>query len=516
MDTILKTYDFPFDWGFDDYVAIERNQSNTSDAGITEEQLNTAIKDALANVKLTGDGLIYTLMVDNEEAGKIIIPKDQFLKGVEYQEEDKNLVFTFVTEDDDNKVVSIPLGEIFDVDNLATKEELEAVESKLANYQPKGDYLTEHQSLEGLAKTSEVDEKIKDLDKIYQEKGDYAKMVEFDGNRKSLVLNKRDTISSEGINIAMVSDYEGLDFSVVEVGSQKAALVLNTCEDVVKVEVVEQGKRVQHEVATDVIVEALEKKLTDKFEAMLKNYNIKSNEELVSMIKAGGDVVLVSDVKAPTDVTITKDANIDLAGNTLSAVGGTYGDTAVFGNGCDVTISDGEIIGSEKASVENSSATILVKTAYATKLTLNNIKSTGIHPLYVNSSNEGTLVTINGGEFYTTMDTSDADADHRAPAVYVACGSSYTTGGKVIINDGVFGQPDVANNFLLNVLDKLRQQEGKKPIDFIEVRGGVFYNFDPSDNKAEGQGTNFVAPGYKVVKEVISETTTKYTVLPND
>ena len=35
----------------------------------------------------------------------------------------------------------------------------------------------------------------------------------------------------------------------------------------------------------------------------------------------------------------------------------------------------------------------------------------------------------------------------------------------------------------------------------VIIKGGTFINFDPSNNTAEGAGTNFVADGYKVVPE---------------
>ncbi len=47
----------------------------------------------------------------------------------------------------------------------------------------------------------------------------------------------------------------------------------------------------------------------------------------------------------------------------------------------------------------------------------------------------------------------------------------------------------------------------------IIVKGGTFVNFDPSNNLAEGEGTNFVADGYKVISEVHGEDTW-YTVVP--
>lgn len=83
-------------------------------------------------------------------------------------------------------------------------------------------------------------------------------------NRKTIVLAEGDTISSLGINLGMVKTYEGLQYGencnpeftgkmpVLEVGGTKGALVLNSCEDVVKVEVWDavENKRKQHAIAT--------------------------------------------------------------------------------------------------------------------------------------------------------------------------------------------------------------------------------------------------------------------------
>lgn len=241
----------------------------------------------------------------------------------------------------------------------------------------------------------------------------------------------------------------------------------------------------------DSMLEELEDKVTLVWEFVDPAY-------VISEIKAGGNVKLAQDLHVESgELTMTKNTNLNLNGNTISAKGGTYGDSVVMGNGANVTISNGEVLPSEGASVSNGSATIIVKTAQASNLTLNNVKVTGIYPLYVNSANEETLVTINGGEIYTTVETGDPS--NMPPAVYVGKGSSSSTiGGKVIINEGTFGKKGVTNNYLLNVEDILRKQEGKEPRNFIEVFGGKFYNFDPSNNGAEGEGTNFVAEGKKV------------------
>ena len=49
--------------------------------------------------------------------------------------------------------------------------------------------------------------------------------------------------------------------------------------------------------------------------------------------------------------------------------------------------------------------------------------------------------------------------------------------------------------YTLNQLDKYRATTS------IVVKGGKFYNFNPADNAAEGENTNFVAAGYSVEQD---------------
>lgn len=91
----------------------------------------------------------------------------------------------------------------------------------------------------------------------------------------------------------------------------------------------------------------------------------------------------------------------------------------------------------------------------------------------------------------------------------------YVRNGKLTVNGGHFSvqqkysqeQPD---EFVLNCYDA----NYKKGTAKITVTGGTFENFDPADCEAEGKGTNFVAEGYTVTSEVISEDTTWHTVVP--
>lgn len=123
---------------------------------------------------------------------------------------------------------------------------------------------------------------------------------------------------------------------------------------------------------------------------------------------------------------------------------------------------------------------------------------TGINGGYGINVRNGAKLTINGGYYYG-----------GGTAVQVEK-------GELTINGGIFAcepysNPTYGYNFLLNCIDAAYKNETAK----IIVKGGVFVNFNPADNKAEGEHTNFVADGYTVVstKDDDSEDTL-YEVLP--
>ena len=114
----------------------------------------------------------------------------------------------------------------------------------------------------------------------------------------------------------------------------------------------------------------------------------------------------------------------------------------------------------------------------------------------INVTNDANL-TINGGNYYG-----------GGTAVQVQKGTLTINGGHFAVepySDSRFGY-----NFLLNCIDSAYQDGTAK----IVVKGGTFVNFDPSNNTAEGAGTNFVADGYKVTSETQSNGDIWYTVVP--
>ena len=91
--------------------------TDTDEAGNIAEEFQ-GVHDSLDSIHMQKDDdsdLVYTLMVDGEERGTINIPKDQFLEDVNYDDDTKELVFIFVTSDENNKEVRINIGNLVDI-----------------------------------------------------------------------------------------------------------------------------------------------------------------------------------------------------------------------------------------------------------------------------------------------------------------------------------------------------------------------------------------------------------------
>ena len=121
---------------------------------------------------------------------------------------------------------------------------------------------------------------------------------------------------------------------------------------------------------------------------------------------------------------------------------------------------------------------------------------TGRNGGYALNVRKGANLTITGGNYYG-----------GGTAVQVQEGTLTITGGHFAVE--AFGEP-YGYNFLLNCIDSAYKNGSAQ----IIVKGGTFVNFDPSNNTAEGAGTNFVADGYKVVSASQTNGEVWYTVVP--
>ena len=121
---------------------------------------------------------------------------------------------------------------------------------------------------------------------------------------------------------------------------------------------------------------------------------------------------------------------------------------------------------------------------------------TGVNGGYALNVRKGANLTITGGSYYG-----------GGTAVQVQEGTLTITGGHFAVE--AFGEP-YGYNFLLNCIDSAYKNGTAK----IIVMGGTFVNFNPADCQAEGEHTNFVADGYKVVSENQTNGEVWYTVVP--
>ena len=120
---------------------------------------------------------------------------------------------------------------------------------------------------------------------------------------------------------------------------------------------------------------------------------------------------------------------------------------------------------------------------------------TGTNGGYGINVRNGATLTINGGSY-----------KGGGTAVQVQKGT-------LIINGGTFScepydNPVYGYKFLINCIDSAWKNGSAK----IEIYGGTFINFDPSDSASENPHGNFVADGYKVVSEAHGDDTW-YTVV---
>ncbi len=145
---------------------------------------------------------------------------------------------------------------------------------------------------------------------------------------------------------------------------------------------------------------------------------------------------------------------------------------------------------------------------------------------YINSAKGG--LTVNGKGTIDATATTGASCFHlmgnrlSKPKLIINDGTYIGTPsavhveyGTAYINGGFFNCRPVGNvtedqyRYTLNCDDENYVKGYAK----IIVTGGTFVNFNPADNQAEGEHTNFVAEGYKVVSETQENGDIWYTVI---
>ena len=180
--------------------------------------------------------------------------------------------------------------------------------------------------------------------------------------------------------------------------------------------------------------------------------------EAIAAAKDGDTVTLTADINTPeTSYYIQKSLTIDLGGKTLTG-SGYDGVFNIEGENAAVLIKNGKIVAVEQTG------------------------TAGKYTMAVWACAAGCAVTLEDLDVSQQITHTD---DKQMDMIY-------TSKGTIIINSGRFESGTPA--WTLNCNDSAYKAGTAK----IIVNGGTFVGYDPRNNKAEGEGTSFVAPGVGV------------------
>lgn len=283
-------------WGYvdgvDNFIAL-------SSKCVSDEEIQSLVDKSFSTTKLTSEGQELQLSINGKNVSTVII-EDKYLQHINFDEATKELVFSIGDNSDELRIdLSKVLGDfatkkdvedkignlvdnapesldtllelskaLGDDPNFATtvfteigkkinKTEVYTRDESNDLFQPKGNYLTEHQDISNLATKEEVDNVINSIPSIdnlasetyvdekiaaippvdlseYATKEDIKNSVkyqEFGDNRKTIQLNNYDSISGidtkgTGHNLVMLSKWDVADFGAAGVkmnlnGSEK-------------------------------------------------------------------------------------------------------------------------------------------------------------------------------------------------------------------------------------------------------------------------------------------------------
>lgn len=202
-----------------------------------------------------------------------------------------------------------------------------------------------------------------------------------------------------------------------------------------------------------------------------------------SLSKSNAAVSLANDVDIDY-VPVSKRTTLNLNGATLNAVD-PEALRVVSGGNLSIT-GKGSIVAKGSAPTKQSSA-VVVRVGGVVNIfddvTLDG--GSGSNGNYAIRLIKGTA-NIYGGYFHSGNDKDGGSSE----VVYLE--SEYAASSMVYLNvyGGVF-ECDGDAKYLINCKDAYRDK------CHIKIYGGTFVEFNPADNTAEGEHTNFVAPGYK-------------------
>lgn len=190
--------------------------------------------------------------------------------------------------------------------------------------------------------------------------------------------------------------------------------------------------------------------------AMAAEKTASTYEELKSAISTANDgdtIKLLADIDLSQTITVNKTITLNMNGKKL------YNTSDLW----------------DKPTTDNNWSLISVRGSGNLTITGNGTFAAKENDCYAVDVQESATVTIKNGTFIGNIH-----------AVYVFAGTANVEGGTYSVQQKY---PDSAkgDEFVLNCYDANRANGTAR----INVTGGTFKNFNPADNKAEGEGNNF-------------------------
>jgi len=199
-------------------------------------------------------------------------------------------------------------------------------------------------------------------------------------------------------------------------------------------------------------------------------YSVPADGKLTDMLKKSGIIKLTEDVESNTyagGITAKNITTLNLNGKTITTTANTTTNPSIM------------VRGTQQFTIQGSG-------------TLNANGHIAIHASSVDS-----VINLGG-----TALGRPTYITNRSGGELIYCEK-----GTINITNGVFRNDGEDKSFMLNCYDANYKDGTAK----IIVTGGKFYDFNPADNSAEGEHTNFVAEGYHVEESTDGESTV-YTV----
>ena len=264
------------------------NESLTNEASIREAKDNE-ILNQFSTIKIEKQSdLVYSLKVGDSITGTINIPKDQFLKDVSYDSLTKELIFIFVTNENDNSEVKVNIADL--IDTYEAGEGLKLDSNKFS--------INLDATTQKYIEVSKNGIKIVGVDEALAKKVDWTDVSDAENpNRKAIVMGNHDvllgvTTSGNTVTIGMVSKWDKVDL-----GSSTVSINLNgkderpTYNDSKEIALMDDLDAMKESIQVDFPIRGLKDSVYDE-STILGWFGVESVSDLKQLIVSEGQFYL--------------------------------------------------------------------------------------------------------------------------------------------------------------------------------------------------------------------------------